>query len=211
MNPRFELRMLVRPLVLLLTLAGVFTAGYFTCLKTRHITPPAETARMLQPAGDAPADVHAGVQTTLNTLALAYLRHDSSQIDMLMQAAFAPEADVIVLGAEGLPYQWVRGQTEMRAFLERNWQSGELLRFDPSKTLVWSSGNVAWMATLGDVESKGGNRQIRLTAVLEKRNEHWVFRQMQFQWNDGAATADDLIKPETYFSLLRRALQNTAQ
>lgn len=206
MNPRFSLGNFLRRLGVLLAVAAIFAAGYFTCLKTRHTTPAADTARMMQPAGDAPAEVRAGVQGTLNLLEQAYLRRDPNQIDALMDAAFAPEADVLTLGAEGLPYEWVRGPAEVRNFIQRDWQVWGLFRFDPTKAMVWSSGNVAWVATLGEVEFQGGSRQIRFTAVLEKRGEKWVFRQMQFQWNDGAATAGDLMRLGTYFKLIERGL-----
>jgi hypothetical protein len=211
MNPRFSIGNFLRRLGVLLAVAAIFSAGYFTCLKTHHTTSPADTARMMQPAGDAPADVRSGVQATLNTLEQAYLRRDPSQIDALMNAAFAPNADVITLGAEGLPYEWVRGPAEVRSFIQRDWQVWGLFRFDPTKAIVWSSGNVAWVATLGEVEFQGGSRQIRFTAVLEKRGDKWVFRQMQFQWNDGAATAGDLVRPQTYLTLIERELGFSAR
>jgi hypothetical protein len=64
--------------------------------------------------------------------------------------------------------------------------------------VVSSSGNVAWLATLGNVDFHGHPRPLRFTAVLERRGEQWQFRQVQFQWNDNDPKLGDLLRPSTY-------------
>ena len=192
----------------------MFAAGYLTCLMTRHTPSAAETAAMLAQPGDAPAGVRTGVVATLAALAAGYGTQDSSRLDAVMNQVFATDADLLVLGADGYGHEWARGREQARKFLTRDWAVWGDFRFDPAKTLVWSSGNVAWIATVGQVRYPHGNRQIRLTGVLEKRDGplrngpqlggQWVIRQLQFQWADGAATARDLIHGATYSELLHK-------
>jgi len=199
-------RSLFSALAALVLLVAAFAAGFYTCLKFHHTSPPEQAARQLEPVGDAPADARAGVVDTLNNLKQAYLSRDPRQLAPLMDRDFAADADVLVLGSEGQPWEWVRGNDEVRSFIARDWKEWGTFRFDPAKALIWSSGNVAWMATLGTVEYQHGSRPIRFTAVLEQRRGKWVFRQMQFQWNDSPATASDLLSPETYLTLVRRGI-----
>lgn len=200
----------------LCALAVAFAAGFVVCLKLRH-TPSAEaTAQRMRPAGDAPPAVRAGVAATLEALEQAYQpsttgQLDSRQIDALMTRAFAPDADILLLGTEGVPAEWVRGETRVRDFLGHDCAQWGQVRFDPQSALVWSSGNVAWVATAGTVEFRSGSRPLRLTAVLEQRGGRWVFRQIQFQWNDEPAEASDLFRLETYRTALRHALRHLAR
>lgn len=207
MTSGLVLRRLLLALAVLAGLSAAFAAGFLCCLKFRHVATPADVARMLAPTGDAPPAVRAGVLSTLRVLQQAYLRRDPNQLDTLLARAFAPNADVLVLGTEGAPQDWQRGPASVRWFIEHDWRTWGLLRFDPEQALVWSSGNVAWVATLGQVEFPRGARRVRITAVLENRSGIWVFRQLQFQWADDMPTAHDLFEPGTYLSLLRKGLR----
>jgi len=57
-----------------------------------------------------------------------------------------------------------------------------------------SSADVAWLATNGTVVKTRSSRSIRYTAVLTRGEGRWLFRQIQFQWDERPVILSDLTK-----------------
>lgn len=105
----------------------------------------------------------------------AYVRRDLNEL----LSVFAPDADVVLFGT-GQDERRV-GSSEIRAQAERDWAQSEGGHFNWKWHSVSAAGPVAWLAAEGTFQANVGgqdtNLPIRLTGVLEKRGDKWVFVQ----------------------------------
>jgi hypothetical protein len=74
-------------------------------------------------------------------------------------------------------------------------------------SVVWSLGDVAWVASVASLQSKDSARPIRFTAVLTRNGNRWVFRQIHFQLDQTDPEQADILNPHTYFRLARKEFQ----
>jgi hypothetical protein len=81
-------------------------------------------------------------------------------------------------------------------FIKGDWQNWGDVRLVTDSSAVWSSGDTAWIATIGDVRWKDADRPIRFTAVLVRRGDRWLFRELHFQWDDPPPRFRDLFRPQ---------------
>jgi hypothetical protein len=72
---------------------------------------------------------------------------------------------------------------------------------DTEHPVICTSGNVAWLATSGVLESGRNSRPLRFTAILVLDDGKWTFRCVQFQWDDRQATLRDFLHMENYTRL----------
>lgn len=161
---------------------------------------------LVQP-GNAPPAVRTAVMDTLHALKDGYRGRDPQKLASLAQRIFPMDGDVLILGTDGGTDEWVRGASSARQFIQNDWRDWGDFQFDADRALVWSSGNAAWIATIGSVHWKNRNRPVRFTGILIREDDRWVFRQMHFQWDDSESTARDLVRPRTYLSLLSDAFR----
>jgi ketosteroid isomerase-like protein len=116
------------------------------------------------------------VMAVVNKFNEAYSRRD---MDSLL-ALFAPDPDLIVIGT-GADERRV-GLAELKFQAERDWSQSESLSFELGWRSVSATGSVAWLAAEGIGQGKIDSQEIRfpwrLTAVLEKRANKWLFVQM---------------------------------
>jgi hypothetical protein len=171
---------------------------------------PAETRELyLQPPGDAPPEVRSGVILALKELQDGYRKRDVNDLETFMNRLFAKDEDVLILGTDG--GEWVRGLAKATDLVRVDWTVWGNLRFKVDDAIVWSSGDTAWMATVGDVEWKRGSRPIRLTGILVREGDRWVFRQLQFQWDDRDPRFSDLFRPQSGLRALHRLFHGKMQ
>jgi ketosteroid isomerase-like protein len=189
---------------------AAFVLGFVSCLNLKHAAPADESLRLLGSAGDAPPEVRDGVRAALRAFNDAYAKRDVAQLDAFMARTFPGDADIVLIGSEGTPTEWARGHHAIRGFIQHDWQTWGTFRFDADKALVWSSGDIAWVATFGAVQYRGAQRPLRLTAILERHGDAWLFRQLHFQWDDCDPGARDLLRPRTYLTLARLAFARLA-
>lgn len=196
---------------LLLTAAlfalGGFTFGFVACLHLKSTSPIAERKQELDPSGNAPPAVRVAIVEKLQTLQDGYTRRDPKILSLLTQNLFPKDGDVLILGTDGGVGEWVRGAPAARDFIAGDWRYWGRLQLDTDHAIVWSSGNAAWMATIGTVRWEKRERPIRFTAILTHEQDRWVFRQMHFQWDDDDPSTADLFRTSTYARLLSDALQ----
>jgi ketosteroid isomerase-like protein len=177
------------------------------CLDLKS-TPPNDSlkSQMLQ-AGDAPPAVRAGVLDSLRAFQDGYVKRDRRTLDPFMTKLFTRDDDILMIGVEGGPSEWARGYASVARFIQRDWQQWGDFRFDVDHSVVWSSGDVAWVASLGSVQSKDSVQPIRFTAVLSRDGDRWVFRQIHFQLDQTDPEQADILNPHTYVRLARKEFQ----
>ncbi|HEV8003580.1 MAG TPA: nuclear transport factor 2 family protein [Planctomycetaceae bacterium] len=183
-----------------LLLAG-FVAGWFV---SRHVVlvpldskPPA----LSTDRGDAPAAVRSEVLNSLRAFQEGYTRRDASAIGPFMQRLFPQGKDPVVLGTDA--GEWNQGSEAIADFIRKDWQGWGDVRIDVDAAAISSAGDVAWLVTTGDVTFGRVPRAMRFTATLVKSNGRWLFRQVQFQWeNESGLSLREVLKPSN-FSRLR--------
>lgn len=195
----------------LLLLAGVSVAltGFALGLAVRiHKSGAPDVLRqqVLTRPGNASPAVRTAVVQTLRAFQRGYTERDPRKLDSFAQNIFPKDGDVLILGTDGGAGEWVRGESNARQFIENDWRSWGDLRFDADQAIVWSSGDAAWLATIGSVHWEKRHRPLRFTAILTREDDRWVFRQMHFQWDDNQAALGGLLSRHNSAGLLIDAL-----
>lgn len=197
-------RVLLAGAALVLLGAG-FVSGFLCSVALKVPPAAARSAAELKVPGDAPPAVRAGVLDSLRGLQEGYIRRDPREIDAFMRQLFPPGGDILTLGTEGGADEWVRGYTANRRFIVADWRGWGDFRLNVDGALVWSSGDVAWVASRGGVRFGQRERPVRFTAILTRSGNRWLFRQLQYQWDDSAAEAPDLLRARTWWRVAQLA------
>jgi len=193
-----------RFLILFSLIFSGFLAGFIASTHVKHSLSTEQSDSLMARKGEAPADVRMGVQAAVDRLLAGYTRRDPSTIPAFVNENFPAHGDVLVMGAEGNVEEWAHSRKELEQFVYNDWSYWGHLHLDSSKAIVNSTGDVAWMATLGTVEFGRFQKPVRFTAVLERENGRYVYRQIQFQWNESNAETNDLLDLDTYAQMIRK-------
>jgi len=201
---RFALK---RNAILFVLAAAVIAAlssacGFVAGLHAKKSAPSEVVRQYLRQGGNAPPATRAEVVSVLRAFQDGYVKRDPNNLDSFMSLLFVRDGDVLIQGTDG---EWVRGYSQASQFIGGDWQSWGDFRFATDDSIVWSSGDVAWVATVGVLHLKGYDRPVRMSAVLRKEGANWHFQQITFQWGDRDADAKDLFHPRTYLQLARLA------
>jgi hypothetical protein len=100
-----------------------------------------------------------------------------------MEQLFSQD-NVLVLGT--MPREVLTNHERTKGLVSSDWRSWGDCRFLMDHAHISASGNVAWISTIGYVESDLSRFLIlplRLTAVMVKETDSWKFQQMQFQFD----------------------------
>jgi hypothetical protein len=186
-----------------LLLCTGYALGFIACVNSKSAAPSKIRAQQLLPPGDASPDVRTGVLASLRAFQDGYVQRDSNRLDSFMNRLFSKTADALVLGTEGGNTEWVRGDAAAAQFIKTDWQQWGDVRLNVDDSLIWSSGDVAWVAGLGSVRFSSSERPIRFTAVLTRNKDQWSFRQIQFQWDDSEPGTSDLLHLRTWLAPVR--------
>lgn len=139
----------------------------------------------------ANTETKAEVLSVLNKWLLRYQERD---IDGLM-ALVAPDDDVFLFGT-GLDEKRV-GPEEFRYQAERDWSQTEALTFDFASHYVSAAGPVAWVASEGQGRGRVAGQEIafplRMTAVLEQRDDRWLLVQSHVSLPSAAQEEGDSV------------------
>ena len=76
------------------------------------------------------------------------------------------------------------------------------VRVDVENSVIWSSGDVAWVAAVGAVHFRRSERPVRLSVVLTRHGHEWLFRQIAFQWDESDPRPADLARLSTHTRML---------
>lgn len=183
------------PIYALILLFIGFAAGVIMSRDMRTVVSRDLQKTYLIHPGDAPAPVRAGVVAALRAFQDGYARRDPKQLDSFMQRLFAPNDEVLLLGADAA--EWIRGYRPVSQFILSDWLRWGEFRFSVDDSMIWSSGDVAWIASAGTVHTRRSDRPIRFSAVLTRNGDAWIFRQVHFQWDERDPGGWDLVHPTT--------------
>jgi hypothetical protein len=167
------------------------------CLASRWIvvSPKISTQQdYLKEKGDAPAQVRAEVLESLREFQAGYSQRDPKQLDAFMQKLFPKDQDTRVIGTD--VNEWENGYQSVARLIHADWIHWGDLHLAVDDSVINSSADVAWLATTGTVVWSRYSRSIRYAAVLTRKDGRWVFRQIQFQWDERPVILSDLTSSE---------------
>ncbi len=191
-------------IIALFALFGL-TCGFAAYLHLQRPAPNTFRNENLEQAGNAAPAVRVAIVQKLQALQSGYTRRDLNAVNSFSDNLFSKDGDILILGTDS--GEWVHGAPAARTFIKEDWHAWGDLRLECDRAAVWSSGNVAWMATLGSVHWNKQERPLRFTAVLSFEDDRWVFRQMHFQWADNDPSSSFLFHPGAYLRQLSEALR----
>jgi hypothetical protein len=164
---------------------------------SRRLTVSANTETQqsyLREKGDASSSIRAEVLTSLREFQDGYSKRDPQQLDVFMQRLFPKDQDTRVIGTDA--NEWRTGYDSIAQFIRDDWLEWEDVQLSLDDSVISSSGDSAWLATTGKIISQHSTRSIRFTAVLTRRDRRWLFRQIQFQWDERLLRFRDLFSRE---------------
>jgi hypothetical protein len=195
-------------LIVVLVLVCGFGAGFISCLHLKTAAPKEVRMAYLLHAGDAPASVRSGVLTALREFQDGYIKRDPNLLDTFMNGLIAKNDDVLILGTDA--GEWARGYSATAAFIRADWQGWGDFRFDVDNSVICSSEDVAWIASIGEVHFRGSDRPIRFSGVLTRDGENWLFQEMHFQWDDRDPSSTDIFRLKTYLKLAELGIRRVS-
>jgi ketosteroid isomerase-like protein len=123
----------------------------------------------------ATAETESAVVAVMDRWLQSYERRDINGLMGLM----APDDDLFLFGT-GIDEKRI-GPDEVRLQAKRDWAQMEALSFNFASHHISEAGPVAWVASEGYGQGKVAGQEIqfpmRMTAVLEKRNDDWLITQ----------------------------------
>jgi hypothetical protein len=186
---------------------GSFAFGFISSPYLKTATPSDLRHQYLLQEGNAPPSVRSGVLAALRVFQEGYLKRDPTSLDSFMSRLFSENDDVLLLGTDAT--EWVRGYRAVREFIKGDWLYWGDFRFAVDESIIWSSGDVAWIASVGVVHKQrsGSDRPVRFSAILVRNGRNWLFRSVHFQWDEREPRLSDLFLPSTHLTLTRLVLQ----
>ena len=192
-------------LAVALVMLGSFAFGFVSCLHLKSAASSDLRHQYLLQTGDAPASVRAEVLAALRAFQEGYIRRDPKELDSFMYRLFPENDDILLLGTDA--DEWVRGYRPVAEFIREDWLKWGDFRFAVDDSIVWSAGDVAWIASVGVVHDQRADRPLRFSAILTRHGHNWLFRQVHFQWDDRDPRPSDVLHKSTYLKLVRWVLQ----
>ena len=196
---------IVSALTVALFVLGAFTFGFVSSLHLKSGVSSDLRKQYLLPAGDAPPSVRAGVLAALRDFQEGYVKRDPKELDSFMNRLFSKKDDILLLGTDA--GEWARGYPAVGEFIRADWMNWGDFRFAVDDSVVWSSGDVAWSASVGVVHEQGMDRPLRFSAILTRNDGNWFFRQVHFQWDERDPSPADLLRPSMHLKLFSWVLQ----
>jgi len=133
--------------------------------------------------GNAPDSVRSEIMEQLHKFQDGYTHRDTAQLKSFMEQLFSQE-DILVLGT--MPNEILIGQDKVSQLVLSDWKSWGDCTFLMNNAHISTSGDVAWISTIGYVKfdlSRFLILPLRLSAVMVKENLAWKFQYLQFQFD----------------------------
>jgi ketosteroid isomerase-like protein len=176
-----------------------FAFGVVSDLRLERNAATDNRLQNLHQTGDAPSQVRMEVLAALRAFQEGYRKRDAKELNSFMHDLFLENDDILLLGTD--PDEWMRGYRKVSEFIRQDWEKWGGFRFAVDDSIVWSSGDVAWIVSVGSVLARGADRRVRFSATLKRSGDRWRFRQLQFQWDDPGPRLSDLFRPRTHVRL----------
>lgn len=182
---------------------AAFVIGFEACLHLKTAVPVSVLISYRSHKGDAPPQVRSEVLRTLQALQEGYTQRDPKNLDSFMHQLFPDTDDILLIGTD--TGEWIRGRSDVREFVKGDWQGWGDVRIAVDDSSISALGDVAWTATIGNVQSGRLIRPIRLTTVLTRIEDRWLFRELHFQYDDRDPALSDL--PRRGIHLIHRIFE----
>ena len=189
-------RVLVSALFGLGLATGGFLAGWHL---SRRPIGGGSLEHNLSHKGDAQDQVRAAVLVSLRAFQSGYSKRNPAIISSFMEQLFPKGGDILLLGTDS--GEWIEGHQRVGDFIANDWRYWGDVRIDVNNAMVSADNDVAWVTTIGTVGAGPSPRAIRFTAVLTRSEDRWLFRHIQFQWDD---------IPESLSELFRRSIRGVS-
>jgi hypothetical protein len=188
-------RLLVSLLIGIALATGSFLGGWHLSRRPIGFGHPVQ---VLGYKGDAQEPVRAEVLASIRAFQSGYTKRDPAILPTFMEQLFPKDQDILVLGTDS--GEWIEGYARVGDFIAGDWRGWGDVRLDVDNAMVSADNDVAWVTTMGTVGSGSlTTRAIRFAAVLTRSNGRWLFRHIQFQWDDRAETLAELIRRSIHF------------
>ena len=185
-----RLQVLVSALIALGLATGGFLTGWHLSRRPIGFGRP---VHYLNYKGDAQEQVRTEVLVSLRAFQSGYTKRDPAIIAAFMDQLFPKESDILVLGTDS--GEWVEGYQRVAEFIANDWRYFGDVRLDVDNAMISAENDVAWLTTIGSVGSGSlPPRVIRFAAVLTRSDGRWLFRHIQFQWDDRAETLAEQLR-----------------
>jgi len=193
-------------LLVAIVVFGSLCTGLLTgWLASRHLVLSSEEegpSKTMITGGGASEEVRRGVLQALHAFQDGYTRRDVNHLPTFMSQLFPPSEDSVVIGTE--PGEVIQGHEQIEHFIRSDWAGWGDVRLDVVNALVFDVGDAAWLTTLGSVRLHGSLHPMRFTATLICQDGRWVFRQVQFKWEDRIASLRQMLQPSAFWRLRLR-------
>ena len=187
-------QVLLSVLIVLGLATGGFLSGWHLSRRSIGFGSPAHN---LSYKGDAKELVRAAVLVSLKEFQAGYAKRDPAMLPAFMEQLFAKDRDILLLGTDS--GEWIEGYQRVGSFIANDWRYWGDVRLDVDNAMISADNDVAWVTTVGTVgTSPSSTRAIRFAAVLTRSGDRWLFRHIQFQWED---------RPESLAELLRGSIR----
>jgi hypothetical protein len=193
-------------LAALLLAFGSFAFGF---ISRSHVKMEVQTdvrKKYLAQQGNATPVERSEVLATLREFQEGYVKRDPKAVDTFMDRLFVNDEDVLLMGTDR--GEWARGYPAVAEFIKNDWNGWGDFRFAVEDSIVWCTGDVAWIVSLGREREHGTERPVRFSAILTRNGGAWHFRQVHFQWDDSAPDDASLLQTRTYLTLFRWVLRS---
>jgi len=149
----------------------------------------ADEKRILSPVkavyskGNSPDSIRKEIIEQMRIFQNGYSERDPKNIEMFMQSLYSKD-NLLILGT--MPGEVYTGYENATRLVKTDWESWGNCRFEIDSANISSSGNTAWFSTRGYVEfdlSQFLVIPLRLTGVMVKEDQEWLFQLQQFQFD----------------------------
>jgi hypothetical protein len=133
--------------------------------------------------GNVPDSLREEIIVQLDKFQDGYTNRDTTQLKPFMEQLFSQD-NCLVLGT--MPNEILIGRKRVSRLVWSDWKSWGDCTFLMHNAHISTSGNVAWISTIGYVKfdlSRFLILPLRLSAVMVNEDQTWKFQYMQFQFD----------------------------
>jgi hypothetical protein len=133
--------------------------------------------------GNSPDSIRMEIIDQLRKFQNGYSKRDPRNIDTFMQSLYSKD-NILILGT--MPNEIYPGYEKATQLVKTDWESWGNCKFEIDSANISSSGNTAWFSTRGYVEFDLSSLLViplRLTGIMVKGDQGWMFQQQQFQFD----------------------------
>ena len=140
-------------------------------------------AKAFYSKGNSPDSIRMEIIEQLRKFQDGYTKRDPKNINTFMQSLYSKD-NILILGT--MPDEVYSGYEKATQLVKTDWESWGDCKFEIDSANISSLGNTAWFSTKGYVEFDLSSLLViplRLTGIMVKEDQEWMFQQQQFQFD----------------------------